>query len=157
MSTINEMVTAAVAARKHSLKALRSRIAELLDPIPVGVVLSDDSGDICKIVRICTGASQWANCTWDVTIKGTGAITIGSEKLLCEIDLESCYWDGSNMYNRSSEPTCLYTSRQDERPTLTWLSGAETRALALRLPAAIERYINQCAEEEAANDATINA
>jgi hypothetical protein len=119
--TITEMLTVAIAARKDSLKALRSRIAEILDPIPVGVVLSDEAGEVCKIVRICTGASQWSNRSWELTIKGTGAIVAGSRdggvagampdsyKLLCEIDLDSSLFDGNNMHHRTDEPTCLYT------------------------------------------------
>jgi hypothetical protein len=42
------MLTVAIAARKDSLKALRSRIAEILAPIPVGVVLSDEAGEVCE-------------------------------------------------------------------------------------------------------------
>ena len=152
--TITEMLTVAIAARKDSLKALRSRIAEILDPIPVGVVLSDEAGEVCKIVRICTGASQWA-------------ATCGG-KLLCEIN--SSYWDGNNMHRRRDEPTCLsngepdfdrrgrYQSTGEGYPqALGYLSGTETRACARRLPAAIERYIQKCESERAANSETLTA
>ena len=159
MSQITEMLTAAIAARKDSLKALRSRIAEILAPIPVGVVLSDEAGEVCEIDRICTGASQWSNRSWMVTIKGTGAIAAG--KLLCEIDLDSSVFDGNNMHHRTDEPTCLYTGANlwDEGypQALGYLSGPETRACALRLPAAIERYIHQCEAETAANAETLTA
>jgi hypothetical protein len=166
--TITEMLTVAIAARKDSLKALRSRIAEILDPIPVGVVLSDEAGEVCKIVRICTGASQWSNRSWEVTIKGTGAIVAG--KLLCEIDLDSSLFDGNNMHLRTDEPTCLYNGEPDfDRrgryqstgegypQDLGYLSGTETRACARRLPAAIERYIQKCESERAANSETLTA
>jgi hypothetical protein len=171
--TITEMLTVAIAARKDSLKALRSRIAEILDPIPVGVVLSDEAGEVCKIVRICTGASQWSNRSWEVTIKGTGAIVAGSRdggvagampdsyKLLCEIDLDSSLFDGNNMHHRTDEPTCLYTGANlwDEGypQALGYLSGPETRACARRLPTAIERYIRKCESERAENSKTLTA
>jgi hypothetical protein len=155
--TITEMLTVAIAARKDSLKALRSRIAEILDPIPVGVVLSDEAGEVCKIVRICTGASQWSNRSWEVTIKGTGAIVAG--KLLCEIDLDSSLFDGNNMHLRTDEPTCLYTGANlwDDPQALGYLSGPETRACARRLPTAIERYIRKCESERAENSKTLTA
>jgi hypothetical protein len=157
--TITEMLTVAIAARKDSLKALRSRIAEILDPIPVGVVLSDEAGEVCKIVRICSGASQWSNRSWEVTIKGTGAIVAG--KLLCEIDLDSSLFDGNNMHHRTDEPTCLYTGANlwDEGypQALGYLSGPETRACARRLPTAIERYIRKCESERAENSKTLTA
>ena len=153
MYQITEMLTAAIAARKDSLKALRSRIAEILAPIPVGVVLSDEAGEVCEIDRICTGASQWSNRSWMVTIKGTGAIAAG--KLLCEIDLDDSYWDGNNRHSRSDEPTCLWDNGGTQ--ALGYLSGPETRACALRLPAAIERYIHQCEAETAANAETLTA
>ena len=96
-----------------------------------------------------------------MTIKGTGATSGG--KLLCEIDLDGSYWDDHNMHQRSTEPTCLYKSGYEgpvyegDYTAISYLSGAETRAIALRLPAAIERYIEQCATETAANHATITA
>ena len=160
MSTVNEMLTAAIAARKDTLRALRGRIADLLEPIPVGVVLSDEVGEVCRIVRICTGASQWANRTWDVTIKGTGAISDGA--LVCEVDLDQSYWDGNNMHHRKSEPTCLYTANTDsplwgeqEYAGLKFVPGEALRALAERLPTAIERYMAKCEAEAALNAATL--
>ena len=152
-TSIIDQLRASVAARKDSLTSLRSRIAKILEPLPVGVVLSDDAGEVCKIVRICTGASQWANRTWEVTIKGVGAIAAG--KLLCEVDLAGSYWDGNNMHDRSTEPTCLYPSDGDYDRGLTRLSGADTRAIALRLPVAIARYMERCEQERVANDATL--
>lgn len=159
MSTTDQIVEqlrAAVAARKGALKALRGRIAEILEPIPVGVVLADEAGEVCKIAHICTGASQWANQSWDVTIKGVGAIADG--KLLAEIDLPSKYCDGRNMHYRKDEPTCLYPHNcweGDDNAGLRYVSGSETRALALRLPAAIARYLEQCESERVANNATL--
>jgi hypothetical protein len=64
MSTIIEQLETSVSARKDSLIALRARIEKLLVPIPVGVILSDDAGELCRVLRICTGASQWSNRTW---------------------------------------------------------------------------------------------
>jgi hypothetical protein len=150
MSTITEQLEAAVAARKDSLKSLRERIAAILAPIPVGVTLRDDAGDVCKIVRVCTGASQWSNRTWEVTIHGRAALASG--KLLCE-DLADSKWDGNNTHYRKSEGTCL---RHSDEP-LKWLSGRETRELAKRLPGAIVRYLDECRAEERANNETAAA
>lgn len=155
MSTITEQLKAAIAARKDSLQKLRERLVELLAPIPVGVVLRDDAGDVCKIMRVYTGASQWSNQTWNVTIDGWAAIASG--KLLCE-KLDSRKFDGSNIHYRSSEGTHLSgrdSSRED--PPLKWLSGRETRELAKRLPAAIARYMDECRAEEQANAETATA
>jgi hypothetical protein len=70
MSTLTDQIKNAVQARKDSLKELRGRLNEVTAPIPVGVKLSDDQGVVCRVVRVCTGASQWSNRTWEVTIKG---------------------------------------------------------------------------------------
>lgn len=154
-STILDQLTAAVAARKDSLKELRGRIEKLIEPLPVGVVLSDDQGELGKIRRVCTGASQWSNRTWEVTIKGKGLIADG--KLVTET-CDRSYWDGNNMHNHSTEPFCLYTNsgvdHYNDEAQLSWLSGRETRALAARLPRAIERYIQECAAEKLANEST---
>lgn len=159
MSTQNESIidqlTAAVAARKDSLVELRARIEKLIAPLPVGVVLSDDAGEVGKIRRVCTGASQWSNRTWEVTIKGKGLVVDGS-KLVSET-CDRSYWDGSNMHNHSTEPFCLYNNSiddyYDQRDELDWLSGCETRTIAVRLPRAIERYIQECEAEKVANQA----
>jgi len=153
-NTIIDQLTAAVAARKDSLVQLRGRIEKLIAPLPVGVVLADDAGEIGKIRRVCTGASQWGNQTWNVTIKGKGLIA--DRKLVSET-CERSYWDGNNMHHHSTEPFCLYTgSEMDmyDSEELNWLSGRDTRALALRLPRAIERYIEECKAEEVANKTT---
>lgn len=142
-------LTTAVRARKDSLIALRARIVEWLDPIPVGTVLADESGEVCRIIRVCTGASQWATQMWDVTIKGTGALSADG-KLLCE-DLDSSYFDGHNMHNRSIEPTCRY-AHGEAGDTLAYEPGSRVRELAARLPVAIARYVATCATERAAND-----
>jgi hypothetical protein len=154
-TSINEQLAAAIAARKDSLKALRGRIAAILEDVPIGVTLSATDSDVkVKIVRICTGASQWANREWEATIKGKGAIVDG--KLLCEIELDDHYWDGNNMHRRKGEPTCLYNGADDyEHEAISYLSGAETRKVATMLPAAIEKYMAKCEEERAANDATL--
>jgi len=155
--TIIEQLTAAVAARKSSLAALRERIMDLIAPIPVGVVLYDDGVEVGRIRRVCTGASQWSNRTWDVTIKGKGLIVAG--KLACH-DCAETYHDGNNLHYHSTEPFCLYTGSGSEyepdRDELSWLSGRETRETALRLPRAIARYIDECEAERAANELTAN-
>lgn len=155
MSTESNIVTqlaAAVAARKDSLIALRQRIAALLGPIPTGVVLEDDQGEVCRIIRICTGASQWGNRTWDVTIRGTGVLSPAG-KLICE-DLDDSYFDGNNLHTRSSEPTCRY-SHGEPGEALAFEPGTETRKYAARLPAAVARYMAHCAAEVDANKATL--
>jgi hypothetical protein len=149
-STILEQLTAAVAARKDSLIALRARIESLIEPIPVGVTLADDEGVIGKIKRICTGASQWSNRTWDVTIQGKGLIADGGF-LVADI-CDRSYWDGNNMHHHSTEG--FYLGSDSEGSSLCWLSGKETRKIALRLPRAIERYIEECKAETAANSST---
>lgn len=108
--------------------------------------------------RICTGASQWANRTWDVTIKGRGYLVDG--KLLA-VDCEQSYWDGNNMHHRSDEPYILGSEPDwDDLHTpgwydLHWLPGKETRQIAARLPQAIARYMQECSDEAAANNNTV--
>ena len=150
-------LSAAVAARKDSLIALRARIADLLAPIPVGVKLADDAGPVCAVARIYTGASQWSNRTWEVTIKGRGYLA--GEKLLA-VQCEQKMSDGHNMHFRSTEPYVLDQDwPRDEDPSngLRWFSGRETREAAARLPAAIARYMAQCEAERQANTETLTA
>lgn len=154
-TSILDQLKAAVSARKDSLAELRSRLETLIAEIPVGVVLIDDEGKVGRIVRVCTGASQWSNCTWDVTIKGKGLVVDG-DKLATET-CDRSYWDGNNMHHHSTEPFCLYLGPQEDKQELTWLSGKDTRALAVRLPRAIERYIAECVAEKEANQATAQA
>ncbi len=139
----------AVGARRDSLAALRERIAELLAPIPVGAILADETGEVCRIIRVCTGASQWSNRTWQVTIKGKGALT-PARKLLCD-DLDNSHWDGNNMHRRSSEPTCRFRNGEIE-DELSYESGQITREFAARLPAAIATYLVECERETEANN-----
>ena len=158
MSTsIKDQLAQAVSARKDSLKALRARIIDLLEDVPVGVKLSDDQGLVVKVVRVCTGASQWSNRTWDVTIKGWGLVDANG-KLIAE-NLDGSLWDGNNMHHRSTEPTCLGTDsydRGDYSDTgLSWASGKDTREIAARLPEAIARYMAACEAECAKNAETL--
>jgi hypothetical protein len=156
-NTIIKQLEAAVAARQDSLEDLRGRLEKLIAPIPVGVVLADDQGKIGEIRRVCTGASQWSNRTWMVTLKGKGLIAQNG-KLVTETCARS-YFDGQNMHHHSTEPFCLCADMDDiyDRPKLSWLSGRETRALALRLPRAIARYIEECKAEAEANENTAEA
>jgi hypothetical protein len=113
-------------------------------------------GLILKVVRVCSGASQWSNRTWEVTIKGIGYLS-ADNKVVAE-DLDGTYCDGSNMHHRTSEPTCLWDSKgymgDHVGDALSYLSGKETRALATRLPAAIAAYMRDCEAERAANERT---
>lgn len=147
-----EQLAAVIAARKDSLSALRGRLADILDPIPMGVVLSDDDGEVCRIIRVCTGASQWSNHTWGVVIKGRAAIAM-TGRLICE-SLDGSYHDGNNCHWRSTEPTCRY---HDGEPgdALSFATGRDTRALAARLPAAIARYMEICKKEAELNATTL--
>jgi len=156
---VTDLLRAAIAARKDSLIALRSRIVGLLADVPIGTSLSDKQGLVCRVARICTGASQWSNRTWDVTIKGRGYITDTGRLLATEIDESK--WDGSNMHHHSSEPIVegsnayAYYSRDADDRGLLFASGKDTRALAARLAAALERYMMECQTEQQANDATL--
>ena len=151
---IQKQIAEAVAARKGSLTQLRSRIINLIDGIPVGTNLSDQSGLVARIVRVETGASQWANSTWDVTISGW-AVVDANGHLIAE-SLDSRYFDGNNMHHRSDEPTCL-PSRDDDyhgSRALIWANGASTRAVATRLAPAIVGYLRECTFETEANSET---
>ena len=156
-NTIKDQLSTAIGARKNSLKALRSRIVDLLEDVPVGVKLIDDGGLVVKVARVCTGASQWSNRTWDVTIKGWGLIDADG-RLIAE-SLDDSYFNGNNRHYRSSEPTCLGTDSGERGDYgdkgLTWATGAATRAIAARLPEAIARYMAECESERAANEGTL--
>ena len=151
-----DQLALAIGARKDSLKALRARIIDLLDDVPVGVRLSDDAGLVVKVARVCTGASQWSNRTWDVTIKGWGLIAENGRLVAEHVD--GCLWDGHNNHYRTTEPTCLGTESFDPEyhaKQLTWATGCDTRAIAARLPEAIARYMAECEAERAANEAML--
>ncbi len=152
-SIINQL-SGVISARKDSLAALRGRIAALLEPIPVGAILADEQGEVCRIIRVCTGASQWSNRTWEVTIKGRGALTPAGT-LLCD-QLGKALYDGSNMHWRSSEPTCLW-SAGETGGELSYASGRTTREFAARLPAAIASYLAKCERETEANNSATAA
>ncbi len=156
MSTIQEQLSAAIVARKSSLMELRQRIADLLTAVPIGVKLSDADGLVCRVAKLYTGASQWSNQTWDVTIKGRGYITDDGCLLAKEID--GSLWDGSNMHHHSTEPYMLHLG-DDQDPAgergLVFASGKQTRALALRLPESIARYMAECDSECVANQQTM--
>jgi hypothetical protein len=152
-TTIKEQLSAAIAARKDSIIALRSRIVDLLSDVPVGTILSDSDGEVCRVIRVCTGASQWGNCEWDVTIKGRGYLA-PSGRLLAE-ELDGSYWDGNNMHNRKGEATRGYSHGEPTDTVYGFASGPDTRAAAVRLAGAIGRYMATCAAEVEANGSTI--
>lgn len=152
MSDVKKQLSAAIRARKDSLIALRERIAELLADVPIGVKLSDEQGLVCKVVRVCTGASQWSNREWDVVIKGRGYLSADG-RLVAE-QIRDSYFDGSNIHRRSTEPTCLGGNGY-EGGVLDWASGKATRAVAARLPDALARYMAECEAERAANEETL--
>jgi hypothetical protein len=147
---IVDELAAAIAAKKSSLVELRGRIEILIKYLPVGALLADEEGEIGTIKSVCTGASQWSTRRWEVTIRGKGLIAKNG-KLVAETCPRS-YWDGNNMHYHTTEPFCLDTY---ERHKLSWLSGRETRAIALRLPRAIAGYVERCKAEEAANQKTV--
>jgi hypothetical protein len=151
-TTIKDQLSAVIAARKNSIIALRGRIADLLSDVPVGTILSDSEGEVCRVIRVCTGASQWSNRTWDVTIKGR-AYLAPSGKMLAE-DIDGSYWDDHNMHTRSTEPTMGYAHGEANDTVYGFASGADTRVAAVRLAGAIERYMATCAAEVEANEAT---
>lgn len=138
----------AVDLRKDSLDKLRDRLSELLEPIPVGVVLADENGEICRIVKICTGASQWGNRVWDVIIEGKGALT-PEDKLLYEDIADSCY-RGGNHHTRGIEKTCKYDG-EEIGMRLKFATATTTRELSRRLPSAIMNYLSECAAETQSN------
>lgn len=156
--TIIDQLRAAVDARRGSVEGLRGRIADLLGPIPVGTVLEGpEARDRLEVMRISTGASQWSNRTWEVTIRGRGYLFDGR---LLAIECDQSYFDGSNLHQRTSERYVLDPGRDgcpSEEPALRWLSGRDTRAVAAGLPEAVAAYMERCEAERAANDATLTA
>ena len=152
MSSIIDQLESHIQARKSSVIALREHIATLLAPIPVGVVLSDDAGEVCRVVKICTGASQWSNRRWEVTIYGRGYLTASGLLLAKKID--ESHHDGHNLHTRSNEAFCTVRRGEADRE-LDFTAGAETRTIATRLPVAVARYMEHCQAEAAANAATL--
>ena len=153
-NSIKDQLALAIGARKDSLKALRARIIDLLDDVPVGVRLNDDQGLVVKVVRVCTGASQWSNQTWGITIKGWAVVDEAG--LLVAECLDGWTHDGSNAFTRTSEPTCL-VSHGEPGEELSWSPGNFTRKTAARLPEAIARYMAECEAERAANEAMLSS
>jgi hypothetical protein len=159
IETETAKLSAAVAARKDSLTELRKRIIALCEPIPVGATLRDEAGVICTVAAVYTGASQWSNRRWERIIRGWGLIADGK---LVAAALEDSLWDGRNMHYHSDEPICLDEGSQGDLPAeegkqLRYMSGADTRAIAARLPGGIAAYIQRCGSEAAANAATLQA
>jgi hypothetical protein len=151
MDEIIDLLESAIEERKESLVELRARILALVDPIPVGVVLSDEEGVVGHVASIHTGGSQWANCRWEVTLRGWGLVVDwpdGHLYMVCK-DVPESKWDGDNMHYHHGEP---YKS---DGQVVRFLRGDLTRDVARRLPGAIARYIAECRRERAANDATI--
>jgi len=139
-------LSAAIAARKSSLAELRDRIAWFLSPIPIGAKLWDDpvasvrSAPLCAIERIYIPGSPshyrgYFTPTRDDTLIAIGGLQARHERV--------CVSD----FRHDDERYQDYDFR--------WLSGRETRDLALRLPAAIARYMAECEAEREANTETL--
>lgn len=182
--TINA-IRNAVQARKDSIAALRERIWALLEPLPVGVRLYDDndpdwcplcgethaSGDgtpgyscettpvrrreILRIVRAEASGYQSGWPTAGMRLSGNAAITPDHKIIAYDDDLDSDH-NGSNIHYRRGEIRARGRDYNDyDTQEYRFLAAAETRRLALRLPAAIARYMEQCEQERAANDSTL--
>jgi len=168
---ITELIRDAVKARKDSLESLRDRISELLSPLPVGTVIKLDLAgeETLKVIRICQGCSQWGGDgrDWDWQINGKGYLhcpakgTADDLKLLA-VTISSQRHNGSNMFFATG--TGYYELRRSgdgvlepatDEGALDFLNSYQTRELAKRLPAAIQRYMQECAEEEKLNNATL--
>ena len=151
LNSIDTIIRAALTTRDKSVKSLRAAMLTALDPIPMHAVIADAAGEICRIVPVKTGASQWANTTWEITIKGWAAITPAGEMLVECLDRSES--DGNNVHYRSTEPT---VSDDYEFP-LKFCGAAILRSAARRLPAAIANYVEalgqKCSAEAAANAA----
>lgn len=149
MSTVTVIadLKAAISARKDSLITLRQRLTNLLEPIPIGVTLSDEQGEVCHIARVVSGASQWSNRRWEITLTGWAAISPRG-RLVCD-EIEDSMHDGNNMHWNHGEGTRLTRDGSD----LLWEPGTITRQIAARLPAAIARYMDECQAETQLNAA----
>ena len=137
-NSIKEQLAAAIGARKDSLKALRARIIDLLEDVPVGVKLSDEKGEFCRIAKVkdfgCVpgGGSRRNYTEWAVIADGKLVATAKPD------NFSEYYFPGDDLLEGQ----------------LKWLRGKDTRAIALRLPEAIARYIAECEAEAAANEST---
>ena len=158
LETLTAQLRSLIEKRRQTLSDLRERIVEMVCDIPIGVCLSDDGGIVCNVVRVYTGASQWSNRTWVVTLKGRAYLTITDQM----IAVNCKQWmtdDRGNMHTRSTEPYLRSLSNFEDEPEepkgLEWASGSETRKLAVRLPAAIARYMAECEAEAQANATTL--
>lgn len=146
MATLKNQLKAAIDARRGSIVALRARIYELLADVPVGVRLSDEEGELIRIRKVYSAASQWANDANPIRTSGKGVVTPNSHVVAHE-DMDG--YAGSNVA-RAFGPIL-----DRDGDTIPYLTAAETRKIALRLPAAIVRYMAQCEAERSANDATL--
>lgn len=144
-------IRAAVDARKGSLQALRQRIWSLLEALPVGVRLKDDDGLVCRIVRAEADGYQSGWSAPGIRLTGNAAINEHDQLVSCSDFLDSDH-NGSNLFHRRGLVRLRHP--EGEGDTLPPLSGKETRALALRLPAALAQYVAECEAETAANEAT---
>jgi hypothetical protein len=139
-------LSAAIAARKSSLAELRDRIASLLSPIPVGAKLRNDpsvhSWPLFSTEYIYITGSQARYRGYFTSTRDDTLIAIGG-------------------LHARHEGVCVSDFRYNEGRyqdyDFRWLSGRETRNLALRLPAAIARYMAECEAEREANTETLTA
>lgn len=143
---LTKHLSKAIKAKRASLKELRSTIMDLLCEVPTGTILRGPDGQTAVLRKVVTGASQWDNRTWDVTIEGRGLIMNGD--MACH-DCNHSKWDGNNMHYRSTESYCLGHA---EGPVLDFLPGPELRKLAGWLPSALASFVADCEAEAAANN-----
>lgn len=143
ITALKSQLRSAIDARRDSIVALRGRIWDLLSDIPAGVILRDtDNGIVCKITKVYSAAHQGPG--WPVVGNSAlGAVTPDG-RTVAHDDLDR--WDGHN-WQRAFGPVM---DRSDN--PLPYLRAADTRKLALRLPAAITRYMEECKSERKAND-----
>jgi len=160
-NSIKDQLAAAIGARKDSLKALRARIMDLVDPIPVGVKLRDYCSVCCKLPG--QAPVDCAGC------HGNGGGLVVSVVRVTDMDdhndsrtSEHGLLDGNGNLIATQFPCSRGCSEYhlgspitspdfDEEP-LRWASGKVTREIAARLPEAIARYIAECEAEATANE-----
>jgi hypothetical protein len=147
---IREKMTGIIDAYGDSAEDLRERIYSMLKPIPMGTVLSDDEGEVCRIVKVCAGASQWDR-GWDVTLVGRAVLSGWGRIMAVKIDRQ--YWDGNNMHWRTPG---IYTYVDREvGEELGYEPSIGLRKFARRVPGAVAKYLASLERGRAKNDSCL--